>query len=135
MAINNKIELNGYLGKDAKSVKTKNDKSFIILSVATTDSYPEVDEKTGEVKWKDKGTMWHDVLVFRPQAAHFAKDLKKGDAVEINGGIAYRMFKDEEGNTRKQASIIAHFVEKIEYAKQGNLLPKEVDEAMDEIAA
>lgn len=135
MAINNKIELNGYLGQDAKSVKTKDGKSFIILSIATTDSYPEVNEKTGEVKWKDKGTIWHDVLVFRPQAAHFAKDLKKGDAVEISGGLAYKTFKDEKGYTRKQASIIAHFVEKIEYAKQGSLLPKEVEEAMDKIAA
>lgn len=134
MAINNKIELNGYLGQDAKSI-TKDGKSFIALRIATTDSYPEVNEKTGEVTWKDKGTIWHDVLVFRPQACHFAKELKKGDAVEITGGIAYKAFKDENGNTRRQASIIATYVEKIEYLKQGNLLPKEIDDAMEAAAA
>lgn len=133
MATNNKIELNGYLGQDAKSI-SKDGKSFIALRVATTDSYPEVNEKTGEIKWKDKGTIWHDVLVFRPQACHFAKDLKKGDAVEINGGIAYKAFKDEEGNTRKQASIIATYIEKIEYLRQGNLLSKELDDAMDAVS-
>lgn len=134
MAINNKIELNGYLGQDPKAV-TKEGKSFVILNVATTDSYPETDEKTGEIKWKDKGTIWHDVLVFRPQAAHFARELKKGDAVEINGGIAYKSFKDEKGRTRKQASVIATYVEKIEYHRQGNLLSKEVDEAMEAVTA
>lgn len=133
MAINNKIELNGYLGQDPKTIN-KNGKNFIALRLATTDSYPEVDEKTGEVKWKDKGTIWHDVLVFRPQAAHFASALKKGDAVEITGGIAYKPFKDEAGKLRKQASIIASYVEKIEYQRQGNLLSKEVDEAMDEVS-
>ena len=133
MAINNKIELNGYLGQDAKSI-SKDGKSFIALRVATTDSYPEVDEKTGEVKWKDKDSIWHDVLVFRAQAAHFAKDLKKGDAVEITGGIAYKAFKDEQGFTRRQASIIASYVEKIEYHRQGNLLSEEVDKAMDAVS-
>jgi len=67
------------------------------LRVATTDSYPEVDEKTGEVKWKDKDSIWHDVLVFRAQAAHFAKDLKKGDAVEITGGVHFPL-----GATKKE---------------------------------
>lgn len=134
MAINNKIELNGYLGQDAKSIN-KDGKNFIALRVATTDSYPEVNEKTGEIKWTDKDTIWHDVLVFRPQACHFAKDLKKGDAVEITGGIAYKVFKDEKGITRKQASIIATYVEKIEYHKQGNLLPKDLDDAIEAAAA
>ncbi|WP_169315730.1 single-stranded DNA-binding protein [Haliscomenobacter hydrossis] len=81
-----------------------------------------------------RSTIWHDVLVFRAQAAHFAKDLKKGDAVEITGGIAYKAFKDEKGFTRRQASIIASYVEKIEYHKQGSLLGKEVDEAMDAVS-
>lgn len=32
----------------------KNGKAFIALRVATTDSYPLMDEQTGEVKWKEK---------------------------------------------------------------------------------
>lgn len=134
MAINNKIELNGYLGKDPKTIE-KNNRTFIALSIATTDSYPVADEKTGEIKWKDKETIWHDVLVFRPQAAHFARELKKGDAVLISGGITYKPIKDETGKTRRQASIIANYVEKIDYMKQDNLFDKEVNEAMDDIAA
>lgn len=134
MAINNKIELNGYLGQDPKVIE-KNNRTFIALNIATTDSYPLVDENTGEVKWKDKKTIWHDVLVFKPQTAHFARDLKKGDAVLVAGGIAYKQLKDENGKNRKQASIIASYIEKIDYLKQDNLFDNEVDAAMEDIAA
>ena len=50
MTINCKVELNGFLGADPKSI-SKNGKTFIALRVATTDSYPVKDEKTGEIKW------------------------------------------------------------------------------------
>ncbi len=128
MATNCKIELTGYLGADAKSI-TKNDKTFIALRIATTDTYPVKDEKTGEIKWKDKATVWHDVLVFRAQAAHFARDLKKGDAVTLTGSLGYKPFKDEEGNTKRQASIVANYVEKVEYHRQDELSLEDIDAA------
>lgn len=120
MANNCKIELNGYLGADPKSI-SKNGKTFIALRIATTDSYPVNDEKTGEVKWKDKETIWHDVLVFRPQAAHFARDLKKGDAVQISGTLAYKPFKDEHSYSKQEAFVVANFVEKDEFPRQDEL--------------
>lgn len=128
MAINCKVELNGFLGNDPKIV-TNNGKSFVVLNVATTDSYPTKDEKTGEVKWKDKEAVWHDVLAFRPQTAHFARDLKKGDAVSISGILAYKPFKDEKGYTKRQANIIATYIEKIEYNRQDELSFDDVDGA------
>ena len=130
MATNCKIELNGFLGADPKSI-TNNGKTFIALRVATTDTYPVKDEKTGETKWKDKETMWHDVLVFRPNAAHFARDLKKGDAVTITGSLGYKTFKDESGNAKRQANIIANYIEKVEYNRQDEL---ELEQAI-EVAA
>ncbi len=134
MAINCKIELNGYLGADAKSI-TKNGKTFLVLRIATTDSYPVKEEKTGEVKWKDREAIWHDVLVFRPQAAHFARDLKKGDAVLVSGSIAYKTIKDENGYAKKQASIIANYLEKVEYNRQDALFSEEIDQAIEAAAA
>jgi single stranded DNA-binding protein len=133
MANNCKIELNGYLGADPKSI-SKNGKTFIALRVATTDTYPVKDEKTGEVKWKDKETIWHDVLVFRPQAAHFARDLKKGDAVQISGSLAYKPFKDENGNTKHQVNIIANYLERVEYNRQDELLFEEAAEEISKVA-
>lgn len=134
MAINCKIELNGFLGSDPKVVN-HNGKSFVVLSVATTDSYPVKDEKTGSLKWKDKETVWHDVLVFRAQAAHFARDLKKGDAVTITGGLAYKPFKDEQGYAKRQASIVTSFIEKVEYQRQDELFADDGVEQAIEAAA
>ena len=133
MANNCKIELNGYLGADPKSI-SKNGKTFIALRVATTDSYPLKDEKTGEIKWKEKETIWHDVLAFRPQPAHFARDLKKGDAVQISGSLAYKPFKDENGYTKNQVTIIANYIEKVEYNRQDELSFEDVDEAIGKAA-
>lgn len=133
MAINNRVELSGHLGADPKVIG-KGDKTFLVLRVATTDSYPIGQGE--EVKWKDRETVWHDVLVFKPATAHFARDLKKGDRVQITGGISYRPFKDAEGYTRRQANIVASFIEKIHYDKQESLAlsyyGKELDTALAE---
>jgi single stranded DNA-binding protein len=130
MAINNRVELHGHLGADPKIIGT-GDKTFIALSVATTDSYPVGHGE--DVKWKERETVWHEVLVFRPATAHFARELKKGDRVQITGGIAYRPFKDSEGHTRRQANIVASFIEKIHYEKQEELSLQDYDQAFDEV--
>lgn len=130
MATNCKIELNGYLGQEPKTI-TKEGKTFIALRVATTDSYPVKDEKSDETKWKDRETIWHDVLVFRPTAAHFARELKKGDAVQISGSIGYRPFKDENGHTRNQASIVALYIEKQDFARQDQLFVSDIEQAIE----
>lgn len=131
MAINCKIQLSGYLGQDAKTI-TKDGKSFVVLRVATTDSYPTKDSK-GEVKWKDKESVWHDVLVFRPTAAHFARDLKKGDAVDIIGSLNYKPFKDENGYTKRQATILVSFIEKVAYERQEELSLDDINEAVESV--
>ena len=132
MAINNRVELHGHLGADPKVIG-KDDKTFLVLRLATTDSYPVGQGE--EVKWKDRETIWHDVLVFKPATAHFARDLKKGDRVQITGAISYRPFKDAEGYTRRQANIVASFIEKIHYEKQEDLLPRGYDQAVDQALA
>lgn len=129
MAINCKVELSGYLGQDPKTI-TKNGKSFIALRIATNDSYPVKDDK-GETKWKDKETIWHDVLVFRSGAAHIARDLKKGDAVDISGSISYKPLKDEKGYTVRQATIVANFIEKVAYNRQDELSFDELNQAVE----
>lgn len=125
MANNNRVELNGNLGQDAKTIES-NGKKFISLSLATTDSYKD---EVGN--WHDKETLWHEVLVFRPAAIQFAKDLKKGDRVEVVGSLSYRPFKDEQGYTRHQANIIAGYVQKVTFEKKD----KSEDEAISQAFA
>ena len=128
MAYNAKIELNGVLGKDPKIIE-KDGKTFTVLRIATTDSYPvEVNDKT---IWKDKETQWHDVMVFRPYAVAIAKELKKRDIVEITGSLNYRPFKDKGGYTKHEANITASFIRKVEIGKDAEPSETEISEAVE----
>lgn len=123
MAYNCKIELNGNLGDNAKVIQ-KDDKTFVALRVATTDSYPKKDGEN--TIWVNSNTtLWHDVLVFNPNAVEIAKDFKKGERVEIIGSLSYRPFKDENGYTKQQTSVIGNFVKKVEFGKSDE--PSEED--------
>ena len=124
MARNNKIELHGFLGQDAKVIESDG-KTFVSLRVATTDSYKDENDK-----WQDKESIWHEVLVFRPLAVQFAKELKKGNLVDITGSISYRPFKDEQGFTRHQATIVAGYVEKASLDKKDEPNTEMVEKAL-----
>lgn len=130
MAYNCKIELNGNLGADPKIIE-KEGKTFIALSVATTDSYPK--KEGDKTVWENsKTTLWHDVLIFRPTVIEVVKKLKKGDRVDVIGSLSYRNFKDENGINRKQASIIAGFVNKVEFDTQPS--EDEISRVSEEVA-
>ena len=75
----NKITLKGFLGRDAAIFSTRNHTTFVTLSVATKSGYK--DKKTKQ--WVNK-TEWHRVVAFG-KPADYAKDLTKGDYVEIEG--------------------------------------------------
>jgi single-strand DNA-binding protein len=77
----NEVTLQGYIGKNAESFATKHQKSFTVLSLATKSGYK--DKQTGE--WVNH-TEWHRIVAFG-KPAEFAKNLKKGDYVEIEGEL------------------------------------------------
>ncbi len=131
MTSNNMVQLSGYLGQEPKVI-IKESKSFTVLQVATNDNYPT--KEGSETKWIEKETAWHDVLVFRPAAAKFASALKKGDRVELSGSISYRVFKDEKGRNRKQAAIVANFVEKVGSPEQDELIKDEIGDIVGKMA-
>lgn len=132
MSFNNKVQLSGFLGQDPKEID-KNNNNFTVLQVATTDSYPV--KQDSETKWEDKETIWHDVFIFRPAVSKIAKDLKKGDKVELSGSLSYRPFKDEKGISRKQATIVANFIEKAGNSKQDLLIQNEINDLVEKMTA
>jgi len=77
----NKVTLKGYVGKDAENFATKHQNTFTVLSLATKSGYK--DKQTD--KWVNH-TEWHRVVAFGTPA-RYAKDLKKGDYVEIEGEL------------------------------------------------
>lgn len=87
----NNVSLKGHIGKDAESKTTKQQRGFVVLSLATKSGYK--DKQTNE--WVNH-TEWHHVVAFG-KPAEYAKALKKGDYVEIEGELR---------STEREAEIV-----------------------------
>jgi single-strand DNA-binding protein len=95
----NRINLIGFLGKDAEIRTTKNQKSFTVLSLATKRS------------WKDKGTggyqsetTWHRCIVWG-KLGEYARTLLKGAHVQVEGEVRTREYAAKAGNGKKAAEV------------------------------
>lgn len=113
MAYNSTVILTGNLGKDPE-IKDKDGKSYARFSIATTDSYQN--KTTGE--WQDKETVWHDIVVFSPNAIEDIKGYGKGDRITVTGTLSYkpREVAGEDGQTYtiKEPSIVGGKIENAE---------------------
>ena len=125
MAINNTIELIGNMGKNGVRIIETEESKFAALSLATTDSYK--DEESG--KWKDKDTIWHDLIAFNPAVIEILKGLNSKARIKITGTLSYRTFPveieiEENGQivtktiNKKEASIIVRKVEQAPLVKK-----------------
>ena len=93
----NRITLIGFLGSNAE-VRTVNDSTFTLLSLATKSSYK--DKKTGEYV---SHTEWHRAIVWG-KLADYAKTLTKGSHIQIEGELRSREFEDKKnGNAKRRA--------------------------------
>jgi single-strand DNA-binding protein len=95
----NTIRLKGFIGKNAQAQATANGKSVIVLSLATKSSYK--DKKTGA--WVAR-TEWHRIVCFA-KPAEYAKGLKKGDYVEVEGELRSSEFDAEVGNGKQKTQV------------------------------
>jgi single-strand DNA-binding protein len=95
----NRVTLKGFIGKDAVSKTTKQQRSFVVLSLATKSGYK--DRQTNE--WVNH-TDWHRIVAFG-NAADYAKHLKKGDYAEIEGELRSSEFDTEAGEGKKKVSV------------------------------
>lgn len=79
----NKVELSGYLGKDA------------VVSIHNT-------QVTLATKGSNNTTDWHD-LIFKKG---IGMELKRGDFVQVLGQLSYHEYFDRAGNKHKRARIL-----------------------------
>jgi single-strand DNA-binding protein len=95
----NKAMIIGHLGRDAE-LKTVGAGQVCNFSVATTE------------KWKDQNgqpkerTDWHNIQVWGKPAT-WAAELKKGDAVFVEGSLVQDEWTDKQGNKRTSIAIRA----------------------------
>ena len=114
----NKVTLKGYLGKEAENFATKQQHTFTVLSLATKSGYK--DKQSGQ--WVNH-TEWHRIVAFGTPAEH-AKNLKKGDYVEVKGEQRTTEYEKEVGDGKKKvkatfrnSEVHATFLKKLEQPK------------------
>ncbi len=95
----NEIKLKGFLGKDAEIITTKQQRTIVVLSLATKSGYK--DKRTNE--WVNH-TEWHRIVAFA-KPAEYAKDLKKGDYVEVVGELRSTEYEKEVGESKRKVKV------------------------------
>ena len=96
----NRATLFGRAGRDPDVRTLKGGGKAAAFSLATTEKWTDRDGRPGEA------TEWHRVVVYGSAAAAVEKMLRKGDAVLVEGRVATRGFRDDEGNDRTITEIV-----------------------------
>jgi single-strand DNA-binding protein len=96
----NNVILKGYIGKDAESFATKRQRTFVVFSLAVKSGYKDKQAQ----QWVNH-TEWPRIVAFGKSSDH-AKNLKKGDYVEIEGEMRsyereVEIFKDKKKSKLK----------------------------------
>ena len=100
----NKIILIGRLGQNAEAKTTRNKKEYVILNIATQESW-----KNDKEDYENR-TEWHRVYAWR-NLSKFAKTLQKGQLLTLEGILRYREVEDEvKGATFKHQIAEIHAV-------------------------
>ncbi len=97
-ALNNRVQLIGFLGADPVVKTFDNGKVMTRMSLATN-------EATVEKGKKGVRTQWHQLVVWGKLAEICGKYLQKGGEIAIDGRLAYYAFTDTEGNSRLNTEI------------------------------
>ena len=96
----NRATLLGRAGRDPKMRALKQGGKAAVFSLATTEKWTDREGRPAEA------TEWHRIVVYGPAADAVEKMLRKGDAVLVEGRIATRGFRDDEGNDRAITEIV-----------------------------
>lgn len=84
----NKIILIGRLGQNAEAKTAQNNKEFVVLNIATQESWKN---EKGEYETR---TEWHRVFAWS-NLSKFAKTLQKGQLITLEGTLRYREYEEE----------------------------------------
>ncbi len=84
----NKITLIGRLGQNAEAKTAQNNREFVVLNVATQESWKN---EKGDYETR---TEWHRVYAWS-NLSKFAKTLQKGQLITLEGTLRYREVEDD----------------------------------------
>lgn len=110
----NKVILIGRLGADPELKNGTSGTPVCWFSVATNETFKD---KSGE---QQKHTEWHSVVCFGRLAEVSGELLGKSKQIYVEGTIRSRKYEDRDGNERKAYSIVAHWMQILSPATNGN---------------
>lgn len=126
----NRVEVAGYLGKDAQARYLPTGTKVVNLRVAESYSY------TDRNKAKQEHTNWHSVVCYGV-VADIAQRFSKGDNVLVDGSLQVREFEPNDGSKRRRVvEVVARTVALI--ARMPGIsatAPAENDQRPDALAA
>jgi single-strand DNA-binding protein len=124
----NTITLKGFLGANAVEHTNSNQKTIVVLSLATKSSYK--DKRSSEFVSR---TDWHRVVAFG-RLAESAKSLSKGAYVEVEGQLQSREYVS--GETRRHVSEVrARSITKLENTPRSAAENLGAEPVLDEVPA
>ena len=98
--LRNKVQLIGNLGNDPEIVNLESGKTLAKFSVATNESYKNVQ---GE---KVTDTQWHNIVAWGKTAQIIEKYVGKGKEVAIEGKLTTRSWEDKDGVKRYSTEVV-----------------------------
>ena len=90
--------IRGYVGQDAKTTKFENDRQVTNFSVATKTFWKENGEEKSRVDW-------HRVVVWGNLSKRVAENLKKGQAVLVEGESRTREYDKQVDAGKKKIEV------------------------------
>jgi len=103
----NKVEIQGFLGKDAEIKTFESGHTLVSMSVATNESY-----KNTQDEWVTN-TTWHNVAYWKNKKDENMDFLKKGKMITVSGKLNTRKYTDKQGQNRYITEVVAQKLEQV----------------------
>jgi single-strand DNA-binding protein len=103
----NKVELQGFLGRDAEVKTFESGRTLVSLSIATNETY-----KNTKGDWITS-TSWHNVVYWKNKKDEPTDYLKKGEMVSVTGKLNTRKYTDKNGQEKYITEVVAQKMEQV----------------------
>lgn len=106
--VDNRVQLNGFLGQDVDLRELAQGKKVARLSIATHELRRNT---SGD---PERVTTWHNLVAWGQVADSMASLLKKGMKVFVEGKISYRQYETKSGEKRSSTEIVVSNFKKLD---------------------
>ena len=121
----NRTILIGRIGQNAEAKTDKNQKEFVVLSLATQESW-----KNDQGEYENR-TEWHRVYAWR-NLSRFAKTFQKGQLITVEGQIRYREYTEDVNGTPVKHRVAEIHASSIKRLSKVEAQDDPADQASDE---